>query len=400
MRFFIILLTTIIYAGGTKMQNQDVLISGGGVAGLTTAYFLEQAGYRPTIVEKHHELRASGYKIDIRGTALEVVKKMGIHDAIAANATEMLGSKQYSAGGKLIAETDGDLSGVRMDGDLEIVRGDLLQIMVKNLKKTEIIFSEAITKIDGKTVHFENSPPRQFDLIVGADGLHSKTRKLVWNDEENVFHNMGSFISFFSIPNYLKLDRIELEYQADGKFAIAYCPKDGMAKAGFAFAAEKPEGNIRDESVQKQFIRQIFADDSWEIPRLLDLMDKCTDLYFDCMAQIRMPHFTHENVALVGDAGYCASPMSGQGTSLALIGAYILVDELKKAEGNHATAFPRYEERIKPFIERNQEVAKKSAELLSTDEQGIAEMFPNQTMEEIMQYRQKYMAEVANSIML
>lgn len=382
------------------MQNQHVLISGGGVAGLTTAYFLEQAGFKPTIVEKHSELRTGGYKIDIRGTALQVVEKMGIHDEIAANVTEMLGSKQFGAGGKLLAETDGDLSGVRMDGDLEIVRGDLLQIMVKSLRKTEVIFEDTITKIDGKTVHFENSPPRQFDLIIGADGLHSKTRKLIWDDEENAFHNMGSFITFFSIPNYLELDRVELEYQANRKFAIAYCPKDGMAKAGFAFAAEKPEGDIRDERVQKQFIRQMFAEDSWEIPRLLDLMDKSTDLYFDCMAQIRMPHFVKDHVALVGDAGYCASPMSGQGTSLALIGAYILVDELKKAEGDQAKAFPRYEEQMKPFIEKNQEVALKSAEVLSSDQKGIEEMFPGLSVEEIMQYRQKYMAEVANSITL
>jgi 2-polyprenyl-6-methoxyphenol hydroxylase-like FAD-dependent oxidoreductase len=401
----IILLLAAVHAFGNiqgekQMENKRVLISGAGIGGLSAAYFLKQYGFTPTIVEKHPTLRTGGYKIDVRGSAIEVVKKMGIHDAIFARRTDIREAHFIGKDGTVEAQTDGDLGGVRNKGDLEIVRGDLCEILLQNAGDVEIIYGDKIANISGKKVTFQSGNEGEFDLIIGADGLHSPLRKMIWNDEENIFHEMGSYISIFSIPNYLNLDRVELEHLVDGTFVMAYCPSDGNAKAGFAFGATSLEGDLRKTEVQKQILREKFANHGWEVPKLLQLMDKSPDFYFDCMAQVRMPNFTKGPVALVGDSGYCASPMSGQGSSLALIGAYILAGELAKAEGDFNTAYPVYEEKMRDFIAKNQEIAQLSASVLEGDNSLVEEISPEGDIEAIRIHMANTMERVSNSIII
>ncbi len=354
------------------MKNKRILISGAGIAGLTLAYWLKQAGFTPALIEKYPALRTEGYKLDIRGTALDVIQKMGVYPSVFESRTRIRESIFVDQKGRQITQTDPDLCGARVEGDLEIVRGDLCEILFDRIGNTECLFGDSIVNLldqeDGVRVDFKNNPSRMFDLVVKADGLHSKVRLLSFGDESQFLRKLGLYVSFYSIPNFMNLDCTEIEFHRPRQFAIAYCPQKGDAKAGFAFSSNPPADlDLRDPVQQKQFLQNAFRDAGWEIPRILSFMKESPDFYFDCMAQVQMPRWTKGRIALVGDAGYAVSPVAGQGTSVALIGAYVLADELKKAQGDYIAAFERYEMRLKEYVRKNQELAKMSTALMEGD---------------------------------
>ncbi len=351
------------------MNNKNILISGAGIAGLALAYWLKEYGFTPILIEKHPALRAEGYKLDIRGVAVDVVKRMGLQEVVFKARTQIKEAIFVDQSGKQFTRTNPDLCGVRDEGDLEIVRGDLCQILYKQAANVEYLFDDSIANISqsekGVHVEFEKNEPRLFDLVVGADGLHSKVRNLAWGDESQFLRKLGLYISFYSIPNYLHLDRVEIEYHSPKRFAIAYCPRDGMAKAGFAFSSHPPlHLDLRDQSTQQKFLQEAYVGAGWEIPRLLEFMKDAPDFYFDCIAQIHMPQWTKGRIALVGDAGYAVAPIAGQGASLALVGAYILAGELAEAQGDFNKAFDRYEECLHEFVKKNQDLAKMNVALM------------------------------------
>lgn len=312
---------------------------------------------------------AEGYKLDIRGAAVEVLDRMGLRDEVYAARTQIKRALYVNHTGNVVAESSPDLCGVRSDGDLEIVRADLCAILSKAMGDVECLFGNSIrslTQTDSDVrVDFGDGSHRNFDLVIGADGLHSRVRELAFGSEAEFLHNLGLHISFYSIPNYLHLDRVEIEYHSGTKFAIAYCPQNGIAKAGFAFASQGNDDNLRERAQQEQYLAQAFAGSSWEIPRLLEHMSNSPDFYFDCMAQIRMPQWTKGRFALVGDAGYAVSPLAGQGTSVALVGAYVLAGELAAAKGDFKLGFTNYENALRGFVAQNQALAKMSQTLLS-----------------------------------
>jgi 2-polyprenyl-6-methoxyphenol hydroxylase-like FAD-dependent oxidoreductase len=343
-------------------KNPDVLISGGSVAGPALAYWLRRYGFNPTVVERAPAPRAGGYKIDIRGAALGVVERMGILDEIRRESTDMLGSSLVDGKGKRLATMDADLFGGREGDDVEIMRGDLARILHEQIEEgVEYIFDDSITAIteheNGVDVTFERSAPRTFDLVVGADGLHSNVRSLVFGDESQFIRDLGYHISIFTTPNHLGLDRWELMHPAPGKSAGMYSTRqDAQAKAMFIFASEALDYDHRDIARQKKILAETFAGGAWEVSRLLDSMWDAPDFYFDSISQIHLDRWSSGRTVLVGDAGYGPSPASGQGTSLALVGAYVLAGELAAA-GDHRTAFARYEEEMRDFVTQNQKLA-------------------------------------------
>jgi 2-polyprenyl-6-methoxyphenol hydroxylase-like FAD-dependent oxidoreductase len=272
--------------------------------------------------------------------------------------------------GKVINEMSGDAFGHRVGEDVEIVRGALCQILKDNILDGEFIVGDSIRAIsqrsDGVKVEFTKNTPREFDLVIGADGLHSNVRGIVFGEEARFIRDLGLYLCVYTVPNYLNLDRVEIQYSELGRIAALWSYRgDASAKACFGFAVPSIHIDLRDGAQQQQVLTNVYKDIGWEVPRLLEMMPDAADYYFDVAAQIHMPHWSQGRVVLAGDAGYCASPMSGQGTSL----AYVLAGELAAASGAYQTAFDRYEREMRPFVMLNQALGLKSANLMRSKEQ-------------------------------
>ncbi|QES06652.1 FAD-dependent oxidoreductase [Streptomyces venezuelae] len=350
----------------TPTAAKTVLISGASVAGPALALWLHRYGFTPTVVERAPELRTGGYKVDIRGTSVEICRRMGILDAIRAHSTDMRGGSYVDDQGRTIGELPADIFGGRVEGDDEIMRGELARILHERTRDdVEYLFGDSIATLDeytedggGVTVTFESGAVRRFDLVVGADGLHSHTRRLVFGPEERYKRHLGAYISIFTAPNHLELDRWETYHALPGKLVCAYSSAgETDAKNLFIFSSPELPYHHRDITAQKRLLTEAFTGDRWEIPRLLGHAADADDLYFDSISLIEMDRWSKGRVVLLGDAAHCASPASGQGTGLALTGAYVLAGELARAGGDHTVAFARYEAHMRPGVERNQKLA-------------------------------------------
>lgn len=344
--------------------NKKVLISGAGVAGLALAYWLDHHGFRPTVVEHASHVRHGGYAVDFRGEALDVLDRMDLLEPIRALDTAMGDAAMVDAEGRQYAT----LPAAVFAGDLEVPKGELTQLLYAAAQdRAEYLFGDSISAVeqdaDGVDVTFENGPPRRFDLLVGADGLHSRTRALAFGPEERFLHSLGIHTAIFSLPNYLGLDHTGQLYVSPGKAANMFAgAAGGRARAALHFAAERLEYDRHDTSEQQHIVAERFTGEGWEIPRLLTEMRAAEDFWFDANAQVVMDTWTSGRVVLLGDAGYCAAPTSGRGTSQALIGAYVLAGELAQARGNHTTAYTAYENAMRPFVTEHQAVGREGAE--------------------------------------
>ena len=342
-------------------HNRKILIIGAGIAGPTICYWLKKYGFDPTLIERSKQLRTGGHAIDIRGIALDVVKKMDIYDSIRAKRTSVLSTRYVDADGQTLSEEQGEKARFRAGDDVEIVRGELVKILLQAISDVPCHFHKEIISLAQKDqfveVTFKDGHIERYDLVMAADGLHSSTRGMTFLDEDCQFFNLGSYLSIFSIPNYLHLNRIDVSYGKDQKFIAMNSDKDpDRAFVTFAFRSKKVLSDIATERGQKKALRDLFYDLGWESNKILELMNDSDDFYFDVMAQIKMDSWTKGRVALLGDAGYCASPLSGQGTNLAIVGAYILAGELKSAEGDYSVAFKRYNELMRPFVNATQDL--------------------------------------------
>ncbi|MFF1611201.1 FAD-dependent monooxygenase [Amycolatopsis sp. NPDC058278] len=345
-------------------MTKNILISGASIAGPALAYWLHHHGFDVTVVERAPSLREGGYKVDIRGVAVDVVRRMGLLEQVHAASTDMRGAAFVNKRGKQLATLDADTFGFRHGDDTEILRGDLSRILHDaTCSNAEYVFGDWITGLDqrpdGVEVTFAHGAPRRFDLVVGADGLHSGVRALAFGPEEDYLRRFDAYISISTVPNRFELDRWELLHSAaPGKMVNVYSTaRAADAKAAFWFTAPPLTYDRRDVDAQKDLVADRFAGLGWEIPALLEAMREADDFYFDPVCQIVLDKLSVGRVTLLGDAGYCASPASGQGTSLALAGAYVLAGELA-ASDDVATALSRYEASMRPFIEKNQALAK------------------------------------------
>jgi 2-polyprenyl-6-methoxyphenol hydroxylase-like FAD-dependent oxidoreductase len=390
-----------------------VLVSGAGPAGLTVAYWLKRYGFTPTLIESAPALRKGGYKIDVRGAALEVLRRMKIYDIITKASTDMQGALLVDKQGKIINEMSGDAFGHRTGDDLEIMRGTLCQILMDEIPQTEIIFGDSIRTVtqitDAVQVEFKQNNTRVFDLVIGADGLHSTVRQLVFGDESHFSHNLGIYLCVFTIPNYLNLDRMEIQYTELGRVAAIWSTRNETeARATFAFVS-KISIEPRDLAAQQQLVRSVFEGIGGEVPKLLQMMPNALDFYFDVGAQIHMDRWSLNRVILLGDAAYCPSPLSGQGSSLALVGAYVLAGELAAAKGNFQTAFDQFEHQMRPFIKINQMLGINAAKLFRSQEKNnilawliekIMKIAPGRAIEFFIDRSTKRIHRAANSITL
>ncbi len=341
------------------MNNKNILISGASVAGPALAFWLSQYGFNPTIVERAPTVRPGGYAVDFRGASMRVLERMGLLEEIQRRQTRIGAITIVDRDNKRIASMpDGFTS-----GELEILRGDLAAIFHQATRETtEYIFDDSIASMQenetGVDVVLERGGRRSFHLVVGADGLHSKVRSLAFGPDAGFVHYLGYYVSIFTVPNYLHLDRSGLYYGTLGKKVGIFSGGDPQeAKASFFFATEPLEYARRDTEQQKRILGRHFEQEGWEVPRLLELMKAAPDFYFDSVSQVKMSRWAAGRCALLGDAAYCASPLSGMGTGMAVVGAYILAGELAEADGNYALAFERYERLMRDFVQKCQGIA-------------------------------------------
>ncbi|MDW6061006.1 FAD-dependent monooxygenase [Streptomyces sp. FXJ1.4098] len=334
------------------LKNRNVLISGASIAGPALAYWLHRHGFNPTIVERAPALRDGGYAVDFRGEAhLSILRRMGILDDLERARTGMGSMSYVNSAGKPVSEMPADL----FAGDLEILRGDLARILYDATKEyTEYVFGDSITSLtedpDGVTVTFERSAPRRFDLVIGADGLHSNTRRLTFGPEERFVKHLGVHCAIFTTANHLGLDHTGHAYRTAGRLVAMYSARHNTeAKAVFYFASPQQDLDRRDVTRQQAVLAEHFTGNGWQSDRLLHDMRHAPDFYFDSVGQVRMDSWNRGRVALVGDAAYCPSSLSGMGSGLALVGAYVLAGELAAAHGDHRVAFARYEEEMREY---------------------------------------------------
>jgi 2-polyprenyl-6-methoxyphenol hydroxylase-like FAD-dependent oxidoreductase len=337
------------------------LVIGAGIAGPAVCYWLKRFGFSPILIERSANIRKGGYALDIRGVAVDLVKRMGMYETICNQRTQVELGRYVDAEGNILHEEKGEKFGFREGEDVEITRGDLVEILINSIKGVPCYFNQLIDSIkqnkNNVDVQFKDGRIEYYDLVIAADGLHSTTRRMIFNEDEYTLTNLGLYFSVFNIPNYLNLNHTEIQFEANQKLITLTSDKDPkIAEASFLFRVKNGLHTILDKNEQQQFLRDTFKDFGWETAKILELMSDSDDFYFDSATQVKMKSWTKGRVALLGDAGYCASPLSGQGNNLALIGAYVLAGELKKAGDNYNQAFNRYNELLHPFIEANQQL--------------------------------------------
>ncbi|MFO0749679.1 MAG: FAD-dependent monooxygenase [Myxococcota bacterium] len=351
------------------------LITGAGIAGPALGYWLAQAGHDVTIVERAPALRVGGYAVDIRGVALEVVARMGLRERLRPLETDTLSNDVVDARGRRFGRTARGF-GVIDRGDVEIGRGDLARVLVDATRAAVAYrFDDGPAALaqdaGGVDVTFVSGRRARYDLVVGADGVHSATRALAFGPEADFVRPLGSIMGIFSVPNELGLVREQLLFNALGRVASVKCAEGDRALKVCVFFAAAPDViaafDARDVAAQRRLVAAAFGDAGWEFARLVERMAVADDFYCDLTCQVRMPSCVAGRDARVGDAAHCPSPLSGQGTSLALVGACVLGAELAAidtgpdavAAGSDAiaSALARYDAAMRPFVALNQAVA-------------------------------------------
>jgi len=344
-------------------MNGRVLISGASIAGPTLAFWLARHGFQPTVVERSPRLREGGNGVDVRGQAVEVAERMGIMPRVRAAATDVIGTSFVNAANRSVARID--MQAIQRkygSGEVEIMRGDLAAILHEATKDdAEYVFGDSIRTLEqddgGVTVTFERGGARRFDLVIGADGLHSAVRRLVFGPEERFLRYLRHYFAFAAADPALGADRWMTIYNLPGKMAGVYRSGNHTgAKAYLMFRRPEPlTYDHRDIEQHKRLLREAYTGvSSWHVPQILASALASSEFYFDSLSQVHMSSWSSGRVTLIGDAAHCASPVSGSGAMLGMIGAYRLAGELSARQGDHRAAFPRYEQGHRPLIKQSQ----------------------------------------------
>ncbi|MBS0420000.1 MAG: FAD-binding domain [Proteobacteria bacterium] len=348
------------------MNRKTVLISGAGIAGPTLAFWLEAADFAPTLIEEAPALRTAGYVIDFWGLGYEIATRMGLEERIQRVGYHMRELRIVDYRGKRLAGFGTKIFGELTGGHfVTLGRSDLSRLLYETIQQSvETVFGDEIVGLedcaDSVRVCFARGDERQFDLVIGADGLHSKVRELAFGPQDHFEKQLGYTVAAFEVRGYRpRNEEVYVIYGEPGRMLARFALHDDRTLFLFVFttpieAAPQP----LDTRAQKQILRERFGrEDKWECRRILDELDSAQELYFDLVSQIRMPSWSRGRVALVGDAAFCVSLLAGQGSALAMTSAYVLAGELTRAGGRHEEAFAKYDALLRSYVLAKQRAA-------------------------------------------
>ncbi|GAB2554115.1 FAD-dependent monooxygenase [Kribbella endophytica] len=333
-------------------MTQSVLISGASIAGPALAYWLNRYGFDVTVVERAPELRPGGQAVDFKGrTHFNVLERMGILDEVHRRRTGTTDTVYVDQDDRELAVISGEFTG----GDVEILRGDLSEILYeRTADECEYLFGDSISALvdtdDGVEVTFEHAAARTFDLVIGADGIHSRVRKLAFGPEQDFVKYLGHYYCVAGASpwsgNGSRERQVAHGHNVPGRLAVTGGSK---AQQLYMFASPELDYSRDDTRAQRAILRNAYADVKWRVPEMLDDMDGFDDFYLDSLSQVRLNgRYTKGRVALVGDSAY-GNTLGGFGTGLAVVGAYVLAGELAVAQGNHVEAYAQYDEIMKRY---------------------------------------------------
>jgi 2-polyprenyl-6-methoxyphenol hydroxylase-like FAD-dependent oxidoreductase len=360
--------------GGERLSKGTVLISGAGIAGSTLAYWLAQHGFQTTVVERSGAQRSSGSPVDVKGPAVDVAERMGLMPRLRAAATEVTDLSFVDTTGRRVGGLKIQHTGGR---DVELPRGDLASILyAASQDPAEFLFGDAIVGLSqdqhGVNVNFDLVPARHFDLVIAADGLHSWVRRLAFGPETEFVQHKGIYVATLPFDGRIERPREVVMHNTPGR-SVTIHPARGEAVAAFMFRSPTvPDFRYRDTAQHKRLLAAAFAGVGWRVPELLERVQAAQDLYFDSVSQVRMPVWSRGRVALLGDAASCVS-LFGDGSTLAIAGAFRLAEELAASPAAHELAFRRYEAEHRRLVEPKQRsIALAAALLIPSTRLGIS----------------------------
>ncbi|MFZ6178891.1 FAD-dependent monooxygenase [Nannocystis pusilla] len=351
-----------------RCPGPRVLVSGASISGLTIACWLARHGFAVTVVERAPHLRPGGHALDVRGPALEVAARMGILTTLRDRSTKLTGIAVVdSAGREIFRSTESTLTGGRLDSpDVEILRDDLCEVLYEAAgSQVEYVFGDSIASLtqdeSGVDVTFVTAAPRRFELVIGADGVGSGVRRIAFGPDAQFLHAFGDlYVATFGMPNFLGLERWQVMYQEPDSVGalVMGLRKDLDARVYLGFNAPKGlDYDVRDSAAQKRLLADRVAGAGWVIPQIAEHMLRTADFHFYSLSQVRMRRWSHGRIVLVGDAGYAVSLGTGQATSVAMVGAYVLAGELAVHRDDLVSGIAAYEDGLRAYVTRNQDIA-------------------------------------------
>lgn len=341
------------------MKNQKILVTGASLAGPTLAYWLNRYGFEVVVAERAAQLRLGGQNIDVKGPAKEIAHKMGLEEIIRERNTTEAGMRWVNSDNKILAEFPKE-SSLSMTQELEILRGDLVQILYDHTKgDVAYRFDEYITDLKQSDNHvevtFSSGKSEIFDLVIAAEGIGSHTRELAFRDKPR-FKYLGLYTAYITIERAPTDSNWARWRNAPNGIVFLIRPDNyGTTRASITFTAEEDQYKGLSQEEQKKALIDRIKGSGWESERLIKEIRKTNDLYFDRISQVKASKWNEGRVALVGDAAYCATPIAGKGTDLAMSGAYILAGELSVAN-SYNEAFKAYENKMRPYVETCQKL--------------------------------------------
>lgn len=350
-----------------------MLICGAGAAGLSLAQLLGSQGHRVTLVESAPTVRNGGLAIDVRAGALEVAARMGILETLQRARIQMiLGTAFVDAGDRVLGTMTPELVAGEFyeegENDIEVSRRVLNEALLAaiDLPTVELRYETTVTAVaedtDGVDVTLSDGTVRRVDLVVGADGLHSTVRRLTFGPEAQFVHHLGIYVALFEVPTTLAPELGGRMYNAPGRMCSVLNYGD-RAVAMALFRSPFLDHDYRDIARQREIVREAYREETgWRIPAVVAALD-VPEFYFDAVSQVKLPTWSRGRVVLIGDAAHCSALLSGMGTSLAMLGAATLADELA-VDGDLASAFSRYQQRMSPVVTRAQASVDANAEIM------------------------------------